>query len=466
MKKVCALIIFVVCLFTTAFASTDVFAPLPDNITVARQPHITATNAIVVDVVTNTILYDKNKDAVLNPASTSKIMTALLAIENISDLENTIVTVSSNAVSLPKGTSVMGLKKNDKVSALELLYGIMLPSGADATNAIAEHISGSIEAFVELMNKRAAELGMVNTHFANTHGLTDPEHYTTAYDMALLTLECLKHPLLISIASTCNHEVVLQRGQSEVGFSIKNNNALLHTNNEYFYDGVKGLKTGSTSAAGECLLTYYEKDGRKIMVMQFHSDYTQRYPDAVKLLDYAVNNFATINLTDIFAQRDIVVQLPNAQKDDEFNGQLALKLDMMLPKYYTTTKELATAIMTYSDPLVIEIPTNIQAPIYTGDIVGTVSFKLYDEVLYSANAYASRTVYPHVEIPEDMQIIPDVDKTPKILRILQSKLLWAGFITLVAAVVILFITINIKRIRKTRINMRKANVYSRKTFRR
>ena len=210
---------------------------------------VSAQSAIVIDCASNRVLYEKDAYTKRGMASTTKIMTALIAIENLSSDE--IVTVSPFA-SGTEGSSIW-LSPGEHMSVSDLLYGLMLSSGNDAATALAEHTAGSVEAFTFMMNEKARAIGAFETHFTNPHGLPDDEHYTTAYDLALIASYAMKNPKFAEIVST-ERKVISWEG-SEWDRSLKNHNKLLSRS-----ENCIGIKTGFTKKDGRCLVTAFEKD--------------------------------------------------------------------------------------------------------------------------------------------------------------------------------------------------------------
>lgn len=235
-------------------------------------PKITARAAVLMDAVTGQVLYEKNGEERRPPASTTKIMTVLLALE-VGDLKQE-VTVSHRAAT-EEGAS-MGLKPGEKLTLEELIYGAMLCSGNDACVAIAEHIAGSEEKFVLMMNSRAKLIGARNTQFKNTNGLPQEGHYSTAYDLAEITRYALKNPFFRQIVST--------KTWSGYGRFLGNTNKLL-----WSYEWADGVKTGTTSEAGNCLVASATRGGRQLISVVLHSD--DRWSDSVRLLEYGFNSF-------------------------------------------------------------------------------------------------------------------------------------------------------------------------------
>ncbi len=255
-------------------------------------PQIGAQAAILMDAGTGTILYAKNIHEELYPASTTKIMTCLLAVENAS-LDDT-VTFSYDAIhSVPADGSNIGIDAGEYLSLEECLYGIMVGSANEVANAVAEHISGSVDAFVGLMNEKAASLGCTNTHFANTNGLQDSNHYTSAYDLALISREFFSNELLCRVGNTPRYHFEPSAGQKD-DFYLNNKHKLI--NGEISYTGICGGKTGYTDLARETLVTCAEKGSLKLICVVFMEESPAQFTDTVTLFDYGFNNFRAVNI--------------------------------------------------------------------------------------------------------------------------------------------------------------------------
>ena len=220
----------------------------------ASSYYSSAKGCVVMETTTKRKLYAKNENQKMPMASTTKIMTAITAIENCDDLDEEFE-VSPKAVGVP-GTSLY-LRKGDVYSTRELLYALMLISGNDASVAIAEHVAGSTSEFVTLMNELAKKTGATSSHFANTHGLDADGHYTTAYDLALITSYALENDTFREIVSTKNTKITNGDGTNRY---LKNKNKLLFT-----LDGCIGVKTGYTDDAGRCLVSAIERDGMRLV---------------------------------------------------------------------------------------------------------------------------------------------------------------------------------------------------------
>jgi len=243
--------------------------------------------AIVLDADSGKVLFAKAGDARMYPASTTKMMTALLALE-LGDLEE-LVAVGEEARPTTSDESVAGLTVGTTMTLRDLLSGLMLPSGNDAARVIAKHIAeksegGPVEdwnaAFAALMNAKAKKLGARDTHFANPHGLHDPEHYSTAYDLALIAREAMRNPAFREIVASSAY--VTEAGDASFG----NRNKLLDEGGEEYFRGANGVKTGYTSAAGYCLVASAEREGRELISVVLRSTEEALYSDTRRLLMY------------------------------------------------------------------------------------------------------------------------------------------------------------------------------------
>lgn len=257
-------------------------------------PLIGAEGAILLEANTGTILYAKNIDERLYPASTTKIMTCLLAVEN-AKLTDTI-TFSNNAVfSIESDSSNIGMDVGQSITLEQALYGILVGSANEVANATAEYVGGSIDDFVTMMNDRAAELGCKNTHFSNVHGLFDENHYTTAYDLALIAKAFFQNELLSKIGNTKSYHFTPTATQPD-DFTIANKHQLISGVTPY--EDIVGGKTGYTQEARQTLVTCAERNGMKLICVIMKEESPEQFNDTVKLFDYGFNNFETINVAE------------------------------------------------------------------------------------------------------------------------------------------------------------------------
>ena len=259
---------------------------------VTSEPSLNSKCAIAIDRDSKAILYGKNENQKVPMASTTKIMTAIVLLENLEKNNltlDTVIEVCKQAEAV--GGSRLGLKTGDKININDLLYGLMLCSGNDAAIQIAVSISGTVEEFANLMNKKANELGLKNSHFVTPHGLDKEEHYTTAYELALIADYALNIEKIAEVVKTKTYTVYIN-GYSK---SITNTNELLG-----YLDGVNGIKTGFTNGAGRCLVTSVERDGFNIITVVLGADTKKfRTKDSISLIEYVYSNYEIVNLEEL-----------------------------------------------------------------------------------------------------------------------------------------------------------------------
>lgn len=326
---------------------------LYDTVEVSSDPVINARSALVMDFETGTILYEKNAYRKRPMASTTKIMSAIIALEN-SDLDEE-VTISGKAAGM--GGSVMGLKKNSIVKMYDLLNGMLICSGNDAAVAIAEHVGGSVESFCEMMNKKAIEIGAFSTSFSNPHGLDAENHYTTAYDLAKITRYALKDPNF--------NEIVKKREYYYNGRVLKSTNEML-----LGYEGADGVKTGYTGLAGRCLVTSATKsDMRFISVVLFCDTKNLRTSSSQKILDYSFTEYGKVFLLE---KGRIVGSVKVERSKSLQEVMVAVSEDLIAVLKHSQRDKLYTRV---------SLPENIMAPVRQGSIMGTVSIFQGDKII-------------------------------------------------------------------------------------
>lgn len=259
-------------------------------------PTVSAYSAILIDADTGVILYEKNSHEKMYPASTTKLMTCVLAMEKENASLNDMVDFSYDAVmSVSRDASNMGMDAGEKMTLEECLYGILVVSANETANAVAEYVSGTIPDFVTLMNTRAKEMGCVDTHFNNPHGYFDPEHYTSAYDLAQIARVFFKSELLSKISRTRNYHWYATEYQPD--------DFVLGSTNYFFRgkktcDGIVGSKTGFTDESRNTLVTCAERNGMKLICVVMKEETPYQYDDTNLLFDYGFSNFDKIRVAD------------------------------------------------------------------------------------------------------------------------------------------------------------------------
>ena len=259
-------------------------------------PAVNCYSAVLMDADTGVILYEKNAHEQMYPASTTKLMTSLLAMEKDGANLNDLVEFSYDAVmSIPRDASNMGIDPGEKMTLEECLYGILVVSANEVANAVAEYVSGDIDSFVKLMNDRARELGCTDTHFNNAHGYTDPNHYTSAYDLALMARAFFKNELLSKICRTPTYHWYATEYQPD--------DFILGSTNYFFRgtkscDGLVGSKTGYTDESRNTLVSCAERNGMKLICVVMKEETPYQYDDTNLLFDYGFSNFEKVRVYD------------------------------------------------------------------------------------------------------------------------------------------------------------------------
>lgn len=259
-------------------------------------PVVSAYSAILIDADTGVILYEKNSHERMYPASTTKLLTCLLAMEDPKSNLNDMVSFSYDAVmSIPRDGSNMGMDAGEKMTLEECLYGVLVVSANEVANAIAEYVSGDIASFVDLMNKRAKELGCVDSHFNNPHGYSDPEHYTSAYDLAMIGREFFDDELLSKISRTPTYHWYATDTQPD--------DIILGSTNYFmkgrkYCEGLVGSKTGFTDESRQCLVTACQRNGLKLICVVMSEETPYQYDDTLTLLNYGFSNFDLVKVKD------------------------------------------------------------------------------------------------------------------------------------------------------------------------
>lgn len=327
---------------------------------VSTLPSINARSAIVIEYETGNILYEKNAYRKRPMASTTKIMTAIVALESCSLDED--VLISGKAAHM--GGSVMGIKEGSTIKLIDLLYGMLICSGNDAAVAIAEHVGGSVEGFSELMNRKAIEIGAFSTSFSNPHGLDAENHYTTAYDLAKMARYALKNDVF--------NEIVKTKEYVYDGRTLRNTNEML-----VGYDGADGVKTGYTGLAGRCLVTSVTKsDMRFISVVLFCDSKNLRTSSSRQILDYAYDHYGRVNL---LKKGEILgsVKINRSKTRQEISAGVSENLKTVV--YNGAKDTLYTRV---------SLPEDIMAPVKQGSILGTVSVFQGDRIIAETSLIA------------------------------------------------------------------------------
>ena len=252
---------------------------------------IEADGGVLMDADTGTILYNKNMDEAYYPASITKILTALLVLEHC-DLDEIVEFSHDDVYNVEAGSSSAGIDEGDRLTVRDCLYALMLASANESANALACHVSGSREAFAELMNEKAESLGCRGSHFSNPSGLNAEDHYTTTYDMALITREAIKNPVFLEINGTRSYQLAPTKRSPEGGY-VANHHKMLSKNESVYYPGAFAGKTGYTSLAGNTLVTC-AKQGEMTLIAVVLNGHQSHYTDTKALFDFGFSSFQSL----------------------------------------------------------------------------------------------------------------------------------------------------------------------------
>ena len=398
------------------------------------------------------VLFEKSADAKVYPASTTKIMTALLALEK-GDLLDMVV-CTTDVIQADPSSAQIGLNVGETLSLEDLLYGLLLPSGNDCAMAVAVHIGGSVKGFVEMMNARAAELGMTGTHFANPHGLHNADHYTTARDMATLTLTAMSNPIFQKIVGTAEHTIPATNMSVARPFVTTNSILGVNQNSNLAYQGCVGVKTGATAEAGGCLVAAAERDNTKLICVVYQDTSSQRWGSATTMFEFGFSKYRTVDLAAELERTPVMTKLAGVAKDDLLEGELQLEAQLDEPYYFMGTREDVEALLanmesiqaTFEPPL-----ATLRAPVTAGQVVGTVSYSQNGRWLLTANLVATRDVAAYKS-----PFSPNVGTEKKQWPLWWvSPVQWTAAVIALCSAVALVLLFLIRRTRRKRLRIKK-----------
>ncbi len=407
---------------------------------------VDAASAILIDADYDEILYEQDPDARRYPASITKVMTGLLTVETVDrgelSLDTTVTLGDDIYTGIGEGGSTQGLKAGEVLTVRDLLNCALIPSANEACNALASVVAGSIPAFVELMNQRAQELGMTNTHFTNTHGYHDDSHYTTARDVSRMCLEAMKHPDFRQIVSSTSYTVPATNLSDKR--ELHDTNALVSNFRVkgFYYRYAIGIKTGSTPEAGYCLASAAEKDGRTVIAVllggqDWRKSETNYFSESIRLLDHGLNDFSRKTVLSEIEPIDTIPVKLCAQQD------------------YVTVQPaagLAATLPNGVDPALfqreIDLPEVLEAPLMKGQVLGNITISYEGRQFGTVDLIASTAL-------ERSQWLAVLDKVQTIFG-----LLWVKVLLLAAVVLILILVLRRLVFGPSRRRSRRPKAYS------
>jgi len=442
------------------------------------EDDITSNSALLIDADSGKVLVGKNADEQIEPASTAKLMTALIAVQKLKLDEK--VTVGNEVTGFSSGASLLKMEPGEELTVKDLLYAMMLISGNDAAAAIAVHVSGSIDKFVTLMNKTAKEFGMDDTTFTNPHGVhnADDTTFTTAADMGKLARQVFKNKQLMEIVGTKTYTIkATNKHDSER--DLESTNRLIYTgssdqakevNKQYIYSYANGMKTGSTPYAFGCLVASATKDDMNLIALIYgdkSDNHLDRWTTAKKLFDYGFNNYQTLSASTVLDGYPISVTVQNVATNDSEKGKLELTPVIEDGSYVTIPKDDSTATDVTMSDITPASGKKITAPIKEGDIVGSTTFSVNGNEIGTFDLKAARTVYAAGQEEEaaENSAVSTMDQVDvnSIQNPLSENLIWLWLI--IPGILILFLIIRAIVVNRRR-NIRRRRNYHRSYKRR
>lgn len=366
MKKALTFLLVLVILFSNIYVV---------EAAAANPPSVVADGALLIDSSSSKILYEKNKDTRFYPASTTKIMTALLVLENCK--LNDKVVIGKNPSSFVDGNKIY-LFEGEELTVDQLLHALLIASANDAAIALAEHVAGSVEAFADMMNKKAEDLGCKNTHFVNPNGLDDPNHYTTAYDLSLIAKEAMKNDTFREIVNTVSFKMDPTNKQPLKRPLYTNNQLFL--SNKYKVEGANGIKVGYTDIAGHSFVGSAYQGDTKLIVVLLHDKKPGMWEDASSLLKYGFNNYKT--------EKEVAKGSIMGSINVE-NGEPSLQLTAKEDFYYTHPVDVAPVITSN-----IVITNDGKSSIKKGQKMGYAEFKDKETIIGRVDLLAASDLTP------------------------------------------------------------------------
>lgn len=433
---------------TTTEATTEEPSVINNYADSSKVLNIDARGAILIDANTGVTIYEKNSHEKLYPASITKIMTAYLACK-YGKFDDTL-TASHNAIyGIGQGSSIIGIKEGEQISFLDGLYGIMMESANEVCMMVAEHIDGTVEKFVDRMNKQAQDWGCKDTHFNNPHGFHDVDHYTTPYDMSLIAFNAIKDENFSKIWGTVDHTIPANN-KSPQRF-LHNKDKMLKPTSDYYYQYAIGGKTGFHDDAKNTLVTCAEKDGVKLIsVVMKANGYNQAYTDSKTLLDYGFSVYKDNKVYTAGTYTDKIPVYQTYLSEDynvgELNVTVAGDVSAKLPSFVSANDVKTKAVIDYGKD---NTANKIYAPIKEGDKVGTMEFTYKDKTIATADITASNSV----ESKSDKQLaeMKLINNVKSVLHTILNALIF--IIPIVIIIIILLVVrnnINKKKKKKRR----------------
>ncbi len=451
MKRWCVLAL-VCCILCAGLAGMPTAFALGEQQT-AQAPTSKCNSYLLADFDTGEILLANKPDERIYPASTTKILTALILIEQRPDLSEKIQ-VGAEVNRFGPDASLMHLAQYEEISYKDLLYGMMLVSGNDAAAAVAVSLGGSIEGFADMMNQKAQELGMTGSHFTNPHGLHDEDHYTTTADLSKLAIAAMQNPVFAECVATKEY-TTSPTNKAPQGHALVTTNRLISPKEQYAefnYAPAIGIKTGATNAAQGCLVAAARKDGRTLIAVLMGDStwgsngdkYVSRWTDAVKLFEYGFG-LTRVDIAPILSPISLSATLPGG------SAPVSLRADVPESLGFWTDAQTAASITAGSVPVTAEVALSSQANVPLPDAsIGTVTYKMGDLTLSTQNVYTNITT-PTQVVEEVSAFLGITD--PR----MQKIVIWGGGLVICLILLILAIKLPARKRKKRKAKRRARN---------
>ena len=400
------------------------------------DPDIKAKAALLVDNDTGVVLYDKNANTQQYPASITKIMVALLVLDAVDrgelKLDQPITASAAALADLTEDSSTADIVEGETLTVEQLLYCMMVVSANEVGNIFAEALDGSIPAFVERMNQRAQELGCTNTHFVNTSGLHDPQHYTSAWDIYLITREAMKYPMFMTVCDSKSYTVPATNKSEER--ELHSTNCLISNWRilGYIYDDAHGIKTGTTDEAGHCLVSSAVRTGRTLVSVvlgtQIPEDGTlMSFTETSRLFDWGFDNFEPITVLEEEKLYSVPVSL--SKETDTVMVHPQATTQVILPKGLDPESDLAYTL---------DLPESVEAPITAGDVLGSVT------VSYNGQDYVTVPLLALTDVSSSSFLVGK----NAVQTFLDRTIVKVGIVALLVLIVLLMIWLKLIRPRR------------------
>lgn len=372
-----------------------------------------AQSAILIEASTGEVLFEKNADEIMYPASTTKILTCYIALQ-MADLENDVVTISQNAIDLvPPTYSTIPVSAGEQVPMDDLIAATLVRSGNEGANAIAEYMSGSIEGFADLMNQTAQMLGCSqDTHFANPSGVHDENHYATARDMSIIARAAMTNERFREIVASNTYTMPATSGDHGAGHpqrTLVGGTHILNPDNDYYYPGAIGVKTGFTNAAGYCFVGAARRGGIELISVVFYSSRRGRWTDTRKLMEYGFTQVESISPESLYAEEPRVIDITGFALDDEQHGKLTLGIravdetkDMTI---VGNSAKIDLLRENFNQVSAVRWTRDFRAPINVGDVMGILTFYSESNGVAEYELVATRSITMRENAPPTLEQI-------------------------------------------------------------